>query len=298
MKPRSWLILLGLLLLPWTARGEASLPEQARAHVEAGQAAFEAEEYERAITEFEAAYDILGDPMLIYNIGVCHERLEQRREAVEAYFRYISEAPDADNADEVRERIDRLQRERVEERDREVEVGAVDAEPDEDEPLPDLRRTQLDEAHHEVGLLVGTNLSLHAVHADIASFSLIAGYHYRITPSWHVGGEILMDWFGKGGDPLRQSHYGLVAGGRWAVQLGLGFELHIQAGIGYQLLVQPHGVYEHWTFLRLGASVVWDVYRGFGFRFSANSRLGILTFESPNIFGASLDLGLGLFWAI
>jgi tetratricopeptide (TPR) repeat protein len=277
---------------------QSSPEERARPHVEAGQAAFGEERWEQAITEFQAAYDLIQEPMLLYNIAVCHERLEQRHEAVDFYFRYISNAPEARNADEVRERIDRLQRERVEDRDRELEIVAVDTDHGEDRPLPNLRRTQLEEANHELGLLLGTNLALHAVHTDVASFSLVFGYHYRITPTWHVGGELLMDWFGKTGDPLRQSHYGLVLGGRWALQFARRFELHLQAGLGYQLLARTHDVYEHWAFLRMGATLVWDVYRGFGFRFSINNRMGFLSFDAPNLFGVSLDLGIGLFWAI
>lgn len=292
----------GLLLIPaltllWSASawGEATNEERARPHVEAGQAAFQNEEYADAIREFQAAHELLERPMLLYNIAVCHERLEQRREAVEAYFQYLSEAPDAENADEVRERIDRIQGERVEERDREIEVEAVDG--GEATGIAAVERTQLEDAHHEIGLLLATNLSLHSVHEDTASLSLVAGYHYRITPTWHVGAEILMDWYGKIGDALRQSHYGLVLGGRWALQLGRRFELHVQAGLGYQALVQPRET-EHWVFLRAGSTIVWDVYRGFGFRISLNTRLGYITFPEPNRFGVSIDIGGGIFWAI
>ncbi len=294
---RTVALLVFLVTIAWSARarGEESSQERARPHVEAGGTAFENEEYEVAIREFRAAYELLERPMLLYNIAVCHERLEQRREAVEAYFEYLSAAPEAENAGEVRERIDRIQAERVEERDRETEIEAVDQ--GEASGNETLERIPLESSHHEIGVLIGTNFSVYSVHSEVASFSLAASYHYRITPTWHVGAEILMDWYGNQvGDVLGQSHYGFAAGGRWAIQLGRRFELHVQVGLGYQALVQPRNT-EHWIFLRAGSTVVWDVYRGFGFRISLNTRLGYLTFENPNQFGVGIDLYGGLFWA-
>jgi tetratricopeptide (TPR) repeat protein len=294
MRPASCIVTLAVLSLGTHAWGEESPEERARPHVEAGRAAFAGERYEEAIREFQAAHELIERPMLLYNIAVCHERLEHRREAVDVYFQYLSAAPEAENADEVRSRIDRLQHERVEERDREVEVETVDGE----DTGAASRRQPLLEAHHEIGAVLGTNLSLYNVHAAIASFSLAGGYSYRFTPTWHAGTELLIDFYGKQvGDQLRQNHYGLTLFGRWALQLGRRFELQVPFGVGYQLIAQPHDSYCHWLFLRAGATVVWDVYRGFGFRISLNVRMGYISYIAEQ-FGAALDVYGGIFWAI
>ena len=52
-------------------------------------------------------------------------------------------------------------------------------------------------------------------------------------------------------------------------------------------------------FFRLGPTVAWDVYRGFGFRFSAAARLGFVDYPTrDDQFGAGIDVVVGIFWAM
>jgi tetratricopeptide (TPR) repeat protein len=50
----------------------AAASPQAKAHRDAGHAAFEIAEYDRAIEEFKAAYELEPDPRLFYNLGLAH----------------------------------------------------------------------------------------------------------------------------------------------------------------------------------------------------------------------------------
>jgi hypothetical protein len=89
---------------------DARAEEEARRLFEAGRAAFEAARYADAIAYFEAAYARSARPKLLYDIGVALERLGRRRDARAAYEAYLDVLPDAENATEVRTRLDVLGR--------------------------------------------------------------------------------------------------------------------------------------------------------------------------------------------
>lgn len=80
------------------ARAQEGEPEdprtaQARALFEAGRVAFEAASYEDALRHFRDAFELSGRTALLYNIGVAADRLRRDREALEAFERYLAEAP-------------------------------------------------------------------------------------------------------------------------------------------------------------------------------------------------------------
>jgi hypothetical protein len=69
----------------------------ARAHYEAGQQAYDRGDYESAIAEFEEAYRLKPHHNVLYNIAQAHERLLEYSESVLWFERYLREAPrDAD----------------------------------------------------------------------------------------------------------------------------------------------------------------------------------------------------------
>jgi Tetratricopeptide repeat len=78
---------------------------QAKAHFEAGRAAYDARDFERAISEFEQAQALAPSPMLDHNIGLAHEQLGHTAEAVDHYRRYLKARPDAPNRAEGEKRI-------------------------------------------------------------------------------------------------------------------------------------------------------------------------------------------------
>jgi tetratricopeptide (TPR) repeat protein len=86
--------------------------EEARARFEAGRAAFAGSRYAEALADFERAYSLSGRALLLFNIGLCHDRLGHDREALAAFEQYLAREPGAENRAEVEQRI-RVARARV-----------------------------------------------------------------------------------------------------------------------------------------------------------------------------------------
>jgi tetratricopeptide (TPR) repeat protein len=70
--------------------------EEARALYAAGQRAFEAGSFERALEHFRRAYDLSHRVGLLYNIGVANDRLRRDTEALEAFEAYLAQTPESD----------------------------------------------------------------------------------------------------------------------------------------------------------------------------------------------------------
>jgi hypothetical protein len=76
--------------------------EQARLHFTAGVNLLrdpDKARYEEAYAEFKRAYELIGSPNILGNIGLCAMKLERDAEAIDAYTRYLVEVPSLD-ADE------------------------------------------------------------------------------------------------------------------------------------------------------------------------------------------------------
>jgi tetratricopeptide (TPR) repeat protein len=81
---------------------------EAREHYETGARQFEIGHYEEAGREFEKAYTLLGDPVIIYNIAQSY-RLGQKYDlALFFYKSYLRQIPNPKNLDEVERRIKEL----------------------------------------------------------------------------------------------------------------------------------------------------------------------------------------------
>lgn len=89
------------------AQGE-SREDEAQALFHAGRAAFDAGHFDTALSRFEEAYELSGRTLLLYNIGVTAERLRRDARALEAFEQYLTEHPNAENASQVRARIEIL----------------------------------------------------------------------------------------------------------------------------------------------------------------------------------------------
>ncbi len=66
--------------------------ETAAAHIERGMTRYDAGDYEQALAEFRAAYDLAPDPAVLYNLARVHERLDHPVEAVSFYEHYLNDA--------------------------------------------------------------------------------------------------------------------------------------------------------------------------------------------------------------
>lgn len=96
------------------ARDDAARDERARILFEAARVHFEAGEYERALPEFEEAYELSGRQALLYNVGVTRERLGDHEGALEAFEAFLAaevEVPGMDR-ETLERRVEAL-RERV-----------------------------------------------------------------------------------------------------------------------------------------------------------------------------------------
>lgn len=76
--------------------------EQARARARAG-------DCKGALNHFDAAIRITIDPTLRRDRGICFEKLQQPYPAIDDYRYYVSNRPDAPDAEQIRERLARLE---------------------------------------------------------------------------------------------------------------------------------------------------------------------------------------------
>ena len=81
---------------------------EGRAHVEAGDRAFDAGDYQRAAEEYLAAYERIPFPDLLYNLGQCYRLAGDAARAVEYYRRYLGVVSTGPAADKAREHLERL----------------------------------------------------------------------------------------------------------------------------------------------------------------------------------------------
>lgn len=106
-----FVLMLATTVSPVFAQAPAEAPREqdadARDLFDRANEAYRDARYEQALEYFEAAYALSERAELQYNIGLCHERLDQDAEAIAAFESYLRDRPDAANADNVRARIRR-----------------------------------------------------------------------------------------------------------------------------------------------------------------------------------------------
>lgn len=99
------LILTVVLSLGLVSVASAQDFEAAGRHFSAAQEAFGAKHFKTAAAEFEAAYAITRDPVLLYNIGESYQKAGQGRQAVAGYKKYLHDQTNAPDKAEVQRRI-------------------------------------------------------------------------------------------------------------------------------------------------------------------------------------------------
>lgn len=120
-----WFVVLALVTVPASARAEdgrkgtrnerpanrAAVERSAQLHHDAGRENYLAGRYALAITEFEAAYALLPEPILLYNLAQAHRKNGSPDKALLFYQRYLAAAPRARDRGEVEEKIRDLEAE-------------------------------------------------------------------------------------------------------------------------------------------------------------------------------------------
>ncbi|HWU89518.1 MAG TPA: tetratricopeptide repeat protein [Kofleriaceae bacterium] len=104
-------VLVALLVLgagPASAEPDADARAKASAHFKQGQAFFNRGDFDHALAEYQAAFDLSAEPLLVFNIALCHDRANRPEQALAAFRRYLELAPNGGVADEAREDVARL----------------------------------------------------------------------------------------------------------------------------------------------------------------------------------------------
>jgi tetratricopeptide (TPR) repeat protein len=196
----------------------AGSKDEARHHFTMAQERFEAGEFREAVEHFERAYEITHAPEILYNLGRCHEQLDEDARAVENYELYLRMSPDAEDRAEVQARIDTLSE----------HTDAPAGETKEEEEGRGIRagvRAQID-----MGLSVPLTGEW-----DRKAIPFDVQFHFPLADWLYVGAGVLFSGFA--GDDSKQlngfprSEFGLYAGliGAW----NLAKRLALVARVGF-----------------------------------------------------------------
>lgn len=83
--------------------------ERAKAAFEEGKRQYDEQKYEAAAESFKDAYEFSDRDELLYNIGQAYRRAEQLEKAEQYFQRYLEAKPDAQNAEEVVQKVVEIQ---------------------------------------------------------------------------------------------------------------------------------------------------------------------------------------------
>jgi hypothetical protein len=79
-------------------------------HYERATRAYDIQKYSEAVEEYQKAYEIGGDPAMLYNVAQAFRLNDQVSEALHAYRRYLQRSPNARNRADVERKIAELER--------------------------------------------------------------------------------------------------------------------------------------------------------------------------------------------
>src|SRR5215471_8967991 len=102
-------VLAGLALLASTGQAQAQMTQaqkdEVKLHYQRATRAYDLQKYQEAIDEYQKAYEISGDPPMLYNIAQAYRLAEQPAEAVRYYRRFLQRMPNARNREDVERKI-------------------------------------------------------------------------------------------------------------------------------------------------------------------------------------------------
>jgi tetratricopeptide (TPR) repeat protein len=84
-----------LILLLYPARGRADARSDARAKLVQGGEFLKSGQFEEALARFQEAYRLVPSPKIQYNFGLAYRGLGRKADALDAFERFLNEAPDA-----------------------------------------------------------------------------------------------------------------------------------------------------------------------------------------------------------
>jgi hypothetical protein len=86
-----------------------SASDSAQQHFDRGAKLYNLGHFQEAIPEFEKAYDLDPSPIFLFNIAQSHRQLGNKERALFFYRRYLEQAPNAGNRDDVERRMKDLE---------------------------------------------------------------------------------------------------------------------------------------------------------------------------------------------
>jgi tetratricopeptide (TPR) repeat protein len=109
--PRAAVLAVGLALVVVGASGRAEAQmtqaqkDEVKLHYQRATRAYDLQKYTEAIEEYQKAYEISGDPPMLYNIAQAYRLADQPGEAVRYYRRFLQRMPNARNREDVERKI-------------------------------------------------------------------------------------------------------------------------------------------------------------------------------------------------
>jgi len=110
-------VLAFLLVSGWLAQRQARAmqltsqqKQEMRLHYDRATRAFDVGKYQEAIEEYQKAYEIGGDPAMLYNIAQAYRLNDQPADALRFYRRYLQRQPNAHNREYVDRKIADLEK--------------------------------------------------------------------------------------------------------------------------------------------------------------------------------------------
>lgn len=102
------LVLCSSLASAQPKKPDAVAIKKANGHFKLGQEFFKSGQWDRAIAEYQAALDLTGEPLMVFNIALAHDRAGRPEQALEGYLKYLDANPDGAIADEARGYVAKL----------------------------------------------------------------------------------------------------------------------------------------------------------------------------------------------
>ena len=84
--------------------------QEMKQHYEKATRAYDVQKYSEAVDEYQKAYEIGGDPAMLYNVAQSYRLADQLPDALRFYRRYLQRSPNARNREDVERKISDLEK--------------------------------------------------------------------------------------------------------------------------------------------------------------------------------------------
>lgn len=112
------------VLIASSGAAQTTADDLAHTHFESGAAYLEQADYESALREFSAAYDLSKRPEILINMATVYERMGQLDQAVASLQHFLDQAPNDPHADTIKIRVENLKK-RAAEKSSEAPVAPI-----------------------------------------------------------------------------------------------------------------------------------------------------------------------------